>query len=152
VNVLRPDGSIVATCSPEERRDAIWQAWLDLYKREPHRLPTMLAVMLSKLPEDYAFEHEAKPSVPVIASENPFASIVTSIATHSRDYGNDPTDAWVYGIVCGWDDGPDDDSRAMIELAEKHGWTEDDVARLRRLHAKWIEATTDTTLLRPLVE
>jgi hypothetical protein len=64
VNVLRPDGTIVATCSPEERRDAIWQAWLDLYKREPDRLSTMLAVMLSKLPDGYVFEHETKPSVP----------------------------------------------------------------------------------------
>jgi hypothetical protein len=141
VNVLRPDGSIVATCSSEERRDVIWQAWLDLYKREPDRLPTMLAVMLSKLPDGYVFEHEAKPTVPVLVSEDPFASIVTSIATHSRDYGNDPTDAWVYGIVCGWDDEPDDDSRVMEELAEKHGWTEADVARLRRLRTKYIAAT-----------
>jgi hypothetical protein len=56
LNVLRPDGSVVTACSADERRDAIWAAWVDLYKRDPSAPRTMLAIMATQLPEGYRFD------------------------------------------------------------------------------------------------
>ncbi len=48
------------------------------------------------------------------------------MALSSRDWGgSDKRDAWLYGIMVWWDE------PAESELAERFGWTEDDVARLR---------------------
>lgn len=48
------------------------------------------------------------------------------VACHSRDWGAWHRDAWLYGILVGWS------GEAMRELAERHGWSDEDVARLRR--------------------
>jgi hypothetical protein len=40
--------------------------------------------------------------------------------------------AWIYGIVCGWDDD------MLPELADKFGWSDEAVARLKRLRALWV--------------
>lgn len=45
----------------------------------------------------------------------------------SRDWAAKKRDAWLYGLLVGWD-GP-----AMRELQAKFGWSDDDVRRLRRL-------------------
>lgn len=49
-----------------------------------------------------------------------------------RDWGSYPDDAWLYGVVVGWD-GP-----SMVELAKKHGWSKETVARLRKLRASYV--------------
>jgi hypothetical protein len=56
------------------------------------------------------------------------------VATDSRDWGLDPTDAWLYGLLCGWDD-EEDPGAAMAEVAKRHGWTAATVASLRRCRA-----------------
>lgn len=61
------------------------------------------------------------------ATVNPFDSLHAAICTTSRDMGEAKLDAWVYGVVVGWDS-------AMPELAAKFGWTEETQARLRQLH------------------
>lgn len=53
-------------------------------------------------------------------------SLSCAIAFSARDYGLDKRDAWVYGIVLGWGD-------ALPSVAQRHGWSEEDVARLERL-------------------
>lgn len=60
-----------------------------------------------------------------------FESIDKCLAFSSRDHGLYRGDAWVYGIVCGWEHG---DSKAMDEMAARHGWSGESVALLRRLH------------------
>ena len=64
------------------------------------------------------------------------------MAFSSRDWGATRGDAWLYGIVVGWDNDPDDDPEdhndAMAELAVQYGWGADDVTRLRDLHAAWV--------------
>lgn len=65
------------------------------------------------------------------------------LARH-RDWGEHPQDAWMWGIVHGWDceqahghdGGPGCvDGRAMDELAARYGWDADRVAQLRRYRA-----------------
>ena len=62
-------------------------------------------------------------------NENPFDSLHSTLTTSSRDWSLTRGDAWVYGVVVGWDKG----SRA--ELAAQHGWTPEQIERLQRLHA-----------------
>ena len=58
----------------------------------------------------------------------------TVMATSPRDMALDDDDAWVYGIIVGWGD-------ALPEVAAKHKWADQDVARLRRMRAA-VEAVT----------
>lgn len=57
-----------------------------------------------------------------------------SIVFDSMDYGISKRHAWLYGILVGWDDEEEigDKLDAMSELAEKFGWDDATVARLRR--------------------
>lgn len=61
------------------------------------------------------------------------------LALNSRDWAHDRSDAWLWGIVWGWD-GDDDETGAMDELAHRHGWDAIEVQRLRELHAGFVEA------------
>lgn len=63
--------------------------------------------------------------------ENPFESIAACIAFSPHDWGENHRNAWIYGIVLGWD------GDSMDEQARRHRWSPDDVARLRRLHAAY---------------
>lgn len=51
------------------------------------------------------------------------------MAFHPRDWAADRRDAWLWGVVVGWDE------ESLAELAAKHGWPADEVERLRRLRA-----------------
>lgn len=55
-------------------------------------------------------------------------SIYTTVVFDSRDWSQTKRDAWLYGVVVGWD-GP-----AMREVAGRFGWPPEDVSRLRALH------------------
>jgi hypothetical protein len=75
-------------------------------------------------------------------TENPLESLHGALVTSSQDWGEAGDFAWIYGIVVGWDpdpgDQPDaDEAFAMADLAQQHGWTPAEVARLRRLHAQY---------------
>lgn len=74
-----------------------------------------------------------------LANVNPLDAIADAIAFNSRDFGESRFEAWIYGIVCGWDDetGDPDSGDAMAAVAAKVGWTADQVADLRALHANW---------------
>ncbi|USN14169.1 hypothetical protein KABACHOK_03330 [Brevundimonas phage vB_BpoS-Kabachok] len=63
--------------------------------------------------------------------ENPFDSIHACIAFSPRDWSENHRMAWIYGIVCGWD------AESMKEVAAKHRWGPDEVARLKRLHIRY---------------
>lgn len=56
----------------------------------------------------------------------------------SRDWALNRRDAWLYGIVVGWDldddVDPAHDEGAMDDTAARHGWDPDTITRLRRLH------------------
>ncbi len=52
-----------------------------------------------------------------------------TMAYSSRDWGQSSSDAWLWGILVGWD------REAMASLAEKFGWDHDKVERLGLLRA-----------------
>jgi len=61
------------------------------------------------------------------------------IATSSRDWGIYRVDAWLWAVLVGWDcekkhehDDLCDNGGAMQEMAERHGWNADAVAKARR--------------------
>ncbi len=68
----------------------------------------------------------------MIMTDSPFESIKSCMAFHARDWSKDRRDAWMYGVVCGWDDA------AMSEVAEAHGWGPGQVARLRVLRERFV--------------
>lgn len=70
------------------------------------------------------------------ATMHPIESIRSLLATDSRDWGEDRGDAWLWGIVMGWDD-EDLECSAMELIARKHDWDEATVARLRLLHERF---------------
>lgn len=76
--------------------------------------------------------------------ENPFESLHTVMVFDPRDWSAYKRDAWVYGIVVGWDEEKplkgETGREAMADLAAKFNWTDEDVARLRRLHKRFDEA------------
>lgn len=77
--------------------------------------------------------------IPLSSGEtNPLEALESSLAFSSMDWGEARDTAWIYGIVCGWDEDDDpEDAGAMQELATKFGWTDEQVSRLRALHAEF---------------
>ncbi|MDP1527706.1 MAG: hypothetical protein Q8M20_18030 [Rhodocyclaceae bacterium] len=67
----------------------------------------------------------------LLAEENPKESIKTCMATSSKDWSLYERDAWIWGIVFGWDD------ESLVDLSKRHKWRNVDVDRLKRLHQKW---------------
>ena len=67
-------------------------------------------------------------------TECPFASLSMAIGCHSRDWAAHRRDAWIWGIVCGWDD------ESLAELQERFQWEDGEVDRLKRLRVAFVEA------------
>lgn len=81
---------------------------------------------------------------------DPMAALHDAIVFNSRDFAESKFEAWIYGIVVGWDDEDDEtgDAGAMDEVAAKVGWTAQEVATLRKLRTRWrhIEAAAPALL------
>lgn len=60
--------------------------------------------------------------------ENPIESLKNTIPFSVMDWGTEKRNAWVYGIVCGWDE------NCFQEFNMKFGWDKDTWNRLKRLH------------------
>lgn len=75
-----------------------------------------------------------------VDEENPYKSIETCMAMQPRDWCLHHRDAWIWVIVYGADD------ETLKELAIKHEWDEEAVARLKRLHKAWNTNHTETIL------
>ncbi|NYD39920.1 hypothetical protein [Nocardioides panaciterrulae] len=78
-------------------------------------------------------------------SEDFRESLRRLLAFNSRDWAQDRADAWLWGVVLGWDADENEvgEESAMDEVAARHGWDASEVARLRRLHAQF--AAPDST-------
>lgn len=61
----------------------------------------------------------------------PFESLEVCLANHVRDWSEDHRDAWIWGIVNGWDE------ESLAELRIKHGWSDASVKRLRKMHHRF---------------
>ena len=64
---------------------------------------------------------------------NALESIECAIAFSVREWGDCRRDAWIYAIIFGWDD-------EWEEMAEKHGWDEEDRKRAEMMHEQWKKA------------
>ena len=63
--------------------------------------------------------------------ENALKSIEGVLLLNTRDWAEDQSTSWIYGIVCGWNEA------ALAELSEKWNWSKAEVDRLRRLHKRY---------------
>lgn len=77
-------------------------------------------------------------------SNNPLDSLRDILAFSSRDWSESRDTAWIYGVVFGWDVDRDDfddecdaGEDAYPQLAERFGWPDAQVERLKRLHANF---------------
>lgn len=72
---------------------------------------------------------------------NPFESLRNVVAFSCRDWSVDPEDAWIYGIIIGWEFDEDDEGKSCTdELERKFGsnkWSKSDTKRLKVLHNNW---------------
>lgn len=80
-------------------------------------------------------------SLPFISREmHPIGALRSAMAFDSRDWSADRADAWLWGIVMGYDGDPDDPADtdgAWAVVAARHDWTEQTLARLRILHERF---------------
>lgn len=66
--------------------------------------------------------------------ENALNSLQHTLARNVRDWSTAKTDAWLWGVICGWGD---EDDECWDELKHQHGWSEEACAHLRALHADY---------------
>ena len=58
----------------------------------------------------------------------PLEALDCTLAFATKDWGVDKNDAWIYGIVAGWDDA------SLEEFSVMFGWTVETVEKLKKLH------------------
>lgn len=63
---------------------------------------------------------------------NPLESIHNCIAFDVMDWSQNKRHAWMYGIVCGWDE------PAYTTLMSIHGWSYNEVSRNKELHKNYM--------------
>ena len=97
---------------------------------------------------------DAAPATPVPATPAPldlpglYAALESAravMALSATDWSRRPKDAWLYGILLGWDGDPaqPDDPGAWQQLAGQHGWDPVTLAKLRRLRTAVAGLTID---------
>lgn len=59
----------------------------------------------------------------------PKESLKNELAFDVRDWSECRRDAWIYGIVLGWDE------KSFAELKVKFGWDDSEATRLKQLHS-----------------
>ena len=65
-------------------------------------------------------------------TQDPLQMIHETIVCDERDWAEDERSAVISAIVCGW--------REMLpQVADRFGWSEEHIARLSRLRAKFIK-------------
>lgn len=72
---------------------------------------------------------------------DPFKALHDVIAFSSMDWGASRDTAWIYGIICGWDnDDPieGEELGSIDELAKRFRWDARAVAELRELRLQWL--------------
>ncbi len=71
---------------------------------------------------------------------NPLESLECTMATDPRDWGQNRRDAWLYGIVCGWEnsnpmEGEHRDD-AINEICNMHGFSKELLEKCRGNYLK----------------
>ena len=66
--------------------------------------------------------------------ENPLQSLTTALTCTSKDMSLDKLDAYLYGIIVGWEDS------SYAELKVRHGWSDETIEYQKRLNQNYIKA------------
>jgi hypothetical protein len=72
----------------------------------------------------------------------PLDSLESTLAFDSRDWSLSRRDAWIYGIICGWEiEDPDPlegetEDDAVNEICQKHGFNKKRLKQLRKNYIK----------------
>lgn len=61
----------------------------------------------------------------------PLNSLEESLNFDSRDWSSNKKDAWIYGIISGWDED------SLKEISQKFNWDKETVNHLKDLHFKF---------------
>lgn len=64
---------------------------------------------------------------------NPLQAITESYTRSPRDMSQWMFDAWIYGIVVGWDDA------SYEELSKKHNWSKENISYNKQLRQSYME-------------
>lgn len=67
-----------------------------------------------------------------ITLDSALVSIMDTMLADERDWARDDTDAWVYGILWGWDDDSYEDLKAL------HNWTDEECTLNALLHEQLV--------------
>lgn len=71
---------------------------------------------------------------------NPLESLEVVLVFDSRDWAGNRRDAWIYGIICGWEnDDPlegETADGAINEICQKYGFEKDILKMLRKNYLK----------------
>ena len=69
----------------------------------------------------------------IIYPSEPLESLRRTIIFSPKDWSQDKSDAWIYGVIIGWDDD------TLNELSSKFGWSSEHSNRLKLLNNKFIK-------------
>ena len=123
-------------------------------ERMRHELEVMYGGAFDNLPPAAVSAGRAPATTPTDL-RNALDGLHTLIATSSRDWGTYRVDAWIWAVLCGWDceeehehDELCEDGEAMEEMAARHGWDADTVAKARRYRAA-VRAVTEGAAVLP---
>jgi len=80
---------------------------------------------------------EKEPTNLELSMSNPFDSIHTCCAFWVGDWAENHRLAWIYGIVCGWDE--------YQEFKDRFGWDDETIDRLKHLRKQYQKANVAYT-------
>lgn len=63
----------------------------------------------------------------------PLESLHDTIVFSPKDWGEDETDVWMYGVIVGWQ------LDTLKSFQKKYGWSDREVDRLRILHRGFLQ-------------
>lgn len=70
-----------------------------------------------------------------LPTTDPKQALEDTLAFAANDWAASRAEAWVYGIILGWEfDNPEDGPQLREEFRQKFGWTGEQIARLEALH------------------
>lgn len=65
---------------------------------------------------------------------NLFDSLIKTLSCSPKDYSLVSEDAWIWGIICGWDES------CYKEFEKKFSWwSKDDTKRIKYMHSQFIK-------------
>lgn len=97
-----------------------------------------LLVQFDSLCDDARVAYNEREDINKLITPCPLENIHDVLSFSSKDWSTASEDAWLWGIVCGWDDG------VLAELQDKYGWPDSYVVNLKEFHRSYKKLRTIT--------